>query len=112
MMKEWPIAAIDTAGCGGSNFLQVEASQGEFPFAREEIEHLVCTLGHPTAQVVREALPLGIPIIAGGGIRTGLDIAREEKTHVGEFMTLLLEKDKEQVRELEKGKREIEEMSG
>ncbi|MBN1677761.1 MAG: rubrerythrin [Candidatus Thermoplasmatota archaeon] len=41
-----------------------------------------------------------------------LDIAREEKTHVGEFLTLLLEKDKEQVRELEKGKEEIEEMSG
>jgi rubrerythrin len=40
-----------------------------------------------------------------------LDIAREEKTHVGEFMTLLLEKDKEQVRELEKGRKEIEEMS-
>lgn len=36
-----------------------------------------------------------------------LDIAREEKTHVGEFMTLLLEKDKEQVRELEAGKKEI-----
>jgi len=40
-----------------------------------------------------------------------LDIAREEKTHVGEFMTLLLQKDKEQARELEKGKKEIEELS-
>lgn len=40
-----------------------------------------------------------------------MDIAREEKTHVGEFLTLLLEKDKEQVRELEKGREEIEEMS-
>ena len=33
-----------------------------------------------------------------------LDIAKEEKTHVGEFQELLLERDKEQVRELEKGK--------
>lgn len=40
-----------------------------------------------------------------------MDISREEKTHVGEFLTLLLEKDKEQVRELEKGRKEIEEMS-
>lgn len=40
-----------------------------------------------------------------------LDIAREEKTHVGEFLTLLLEKDKEQERELEEGRKEIEEMS-
>ncbi|CAD6490809.1 MAG: hypothetical protein LAKADJCE_00024 [Candidatus Argoarchaeum ethanivorans] len=39
-----------------------------------------------------------------------LDIAREEKTHMGEFQALLLKKDREQVEELEKGKREIEEM--
>jgi len=38
-----------------------------------------------------------------------LDIAKEEKTHVGEFQTLLLELDKEQVEELEKGKEEVEE---
>jgi rubrerythrin len=40
-----------------------------------------------------------------------LDIAKEEKTHVGEFQTLLLELDKEQVQELEEGKKEVEEMS-
>ena len=39
-----------------------------------------------------------------------LDIAREEKTHVGEFQTLLLIEDKEQVQELEEGKREIQEL--
>jgi len=39
-----------------------------------------------------------------------LDIAKEEKTHVGEFQTLLLQKDKEQVKELEAGKKEIEEL--
>lgn len=36
-----------------------------------------------------------------------LDIAKEEKTHVGEFQALLLELDKEQVRELAKGKEEV-----
>ena len=39
-----------------------------------------------------------------------LDIAKEEKTHVGEFQALLLERDKEQVEELEKGKKEVEEL--
>jgi len=39
-----------------------------------------------------------------------LDIAREEKTHVGEFQTLLLMEDKEQVQELEEGKKEIQEL--
>jgi len=40
-----------------------------------------------------------------------LDIAKEEKTHVGEFQTLLLELDKEQVEELKKGKKEVKELS-
>ncbi len=41
-----------------------------------------------------------------------LDIAKEEKTHVGEFQTLLLEADKEQVNELEAGKKEVDEELG
>ena len=36
-----------------------------------------------------------------------LDIAKEEKTHMGEFQVLLLEKDKEQVKELENAKKEV-----
>ncbi|MBS3172066.1 rubrerythrin [Candidatus Woesearchaeota archaeon] len=36
-----------------------------------------------------------------------LEIAKEEKTHIGEFQALLLELDKEQVEELEKGKNEV-----
>lgn len=41
-----------------------------------------------------------------------LDIAREEKTHVGEFETLLLRLDRQQVKENEKGKKEVEELVG
>ena len=41
-----------------------------------------------------------------------LDIAKEEKAHFGEFQALLLKLDKEQVEELEKGKEEIEELTG
>ena len=37
-----------------------------------------------------------------------LDIAKEEKTHMGEFQALLLKLDKEQVTELEAGKKEVE----
>lgn len=37
-----------------------------------------------------------------------LDVAREEKTHVGEFQTLLLREDAEQVEELQHGKKEVE----
>jgi len=41
-----------------------------------------------------------------------LDVAREEKTHVGEFMEMLLRMDEEQVEELEAGREEIEEILG
>lgn len=41
-----------------------------------------------------------------------LDIAKEEKTHIGEFQALLLQMDKEQVKELEEGKKEVEELTG
>ncbi len=39
-----------------------------------------------------------------------LDVAREEKTHVGEFQTLLLMEDHQQRDELEKGKKEVKEL--
>ena len=41
-----------------------------------------------------------------------LDIAKEEKTHIGEFETLLLMLDREQVKENAKGKKEVEELVG
>lgn len=40
-----------------------------------------------------------------------LDIAKEEKTHVGEFQALLLKLDEEQKQELEKGKKEVDELT-
>lgn len=40
-----------------------------------------------------------------------LDIAKEEKTHMGEFQALLLRIDKEQLQELEKGKKEVDELT-
>jgi rubrerythrin len=39
------------------------------------------------------------------------DVAREEKTHFGEFQELLLRMDKEQVRELNKAKEEVRELT-
>ena len=42
---------------------------------------------------------------------TLLDIAKEEKTHMGEFQALLLKEDKEQEKELEEGKKEVDELT-
>jgi len=41
-----------------------------------------------------------------------LDVAKEEKTHVGEFQAMLLRLDQEQVEELAHGKEEVEEITG
>ncbi len=41
-----------------------------------------------------------------------MDIAGEEKTHVGELQTMLLRLDNEQEIELENGRKEVEELTG
>lgn len=41
-----------------------------------------------------------------------MDVAKEEKTHVGEFRTLLMAEDEEQYNEIKKGKKEVEELTG
>lgn len=49
---------------------------------------------------------------SNSGIRKVLlDIAKEEKTHFGEFQAMLLRTDKEQAGELENGKKEVEELT-
>jgi len=40
-----------------------------------------------------------------------LDIAKEEKTHVGEFQTLLLKVDAEQAKELQAGQKEVNKLT-
>ena len=40
-----------------------------------------------------------------------LDIAKEEKMHVGEFQALLLTTDKQQEKELAEGKKEVKELT-
>jgi len=41
-----------------------------------------------------------------------LDVAKEEKTHIGEFQAMLLDRDSEQVKELEEGMKEVREELG
>ncbi len=43
--------------------------------------------------------------------RVLLDIAKEEKTHLGEFLALLLKMDEEQEKELEEGRKEVSELT-
>ena len=67
-------AALDVAGAGGTSWARVE----ELVRFGEVRTPDLCEIGLPTAQALREvraAVP-GMPTIASGGIRTGLDAAR------------------------------------
>jgi len=71
------VSAIDVAGAGGTSWSQVEMYR-----SKTEIQREVATIfrdwGIPTAEAVkavREALPKA-PLIASGGIRHGIDIAK------------------------------------
>ncbi len=73
-LRDLPIAAVDVAGAGGTSWARVEQlvryGQVRFPAVAE--------WGVPTAQALREvhaALP-GMPLVASGGIRTGMDAAK------------------------------------
>lgn len=71
---ELPIAAIDVAGAGGTSWSRVEqlVRYGELRYPD------LADWGIPTAQAiveVREALAT-VPLVASGGIRTGMDAAK------------------------------------
>jgi isopentenyl-diphosphate delta-isomerase len=68
------LAALDVAGAGGTSWARVES------YARYgELRHRdLVEVGIPTATALRacrDAAP-GVPLVASGGIRTGLDVAR------------------------------------
>lgn len=73
-LRGLPIAAVDVAGAGGTSWARVEQL-----VRYGEVRHpAVADWGVPTAQAlqeVRATLP-GMPLVASGGIRTGVDAAK------------------------------------
>lgn len=73
-LTDCPIAAVDVAGAGGTSWARVE----QFVRYGEIRYQALAEWGIPTAQAlleVRRALP-GVPVVASGGIRTGMDAAK------------------------------------
>ena len=73
-LVDCPVAAVDVAGAGGTSWARIEQ------FVRYgEIRHpALAEWGIPTADALREVqhtLP-DVPIVASGGIRTGMDAAK------------------------------------
>lgn len=73
------VAAIDLAGAGGTSWPLIESSRA-LSKEQRQLALSFTSWGLPTAwlleQYRKELRPLGVQIIAGGGIRSGIDIAR------------------------------------
>lgn len=76
-LVEAGVAAIDVAGSGGTSWSQVEMYRAESKIRRRVAATFV-DWGIPTAEAILAArrASADIPIIASGGLRNGLDIAK------------------------------------
>lgn len=78
-LKKAGVAAIDVGGLGGTSFAGVEyyRARAEEDAVRESLGRLFWNWGIPTAiSVVESKVSKDIPVIATGGIRSGLDAAK------------------------------------
>jgi len=76
-LKEAGVAAIDVAGAGGTSWSQVEMFRTADETSRRIAAHFR-NWGIPTAAALKaiHRLNLGIPLIASGGLQSGLDMAK------------------------------------
>ena len=77
-LAEVGVAAIDVGGLGGTSFAAIEGLRATEQGDRRgsELAARFADWGIPTAVSVALAARAGIPIVATGGIRSGLDAAR------------------------------------
>ncbi|MBI3091966.1 MAG: type 2 isopentenyl-diphosphate Delta-isomerase [Candidatus Tectomicrobia bacterium] len=76
-LKEAGVAGIDVGGQGGTSFSAVEyyrAARGNEPLL-EKLGQTFWEWGIPTPVAVVESA-VGLPVVATGGLRSGLDVAR------------------------------------
>jgi isopentenyl-diphosphate Delta-isomerase len=77
-LRDLGVAALDVGGVGGTSFAAVEglraSAQGQQRY--EQLGTLLRDWGIPTPVSVVGAASAGLPIVATGGIRTGLDAAK------------------------------------
>lgn len=77
-LAEAGVKALDVGGLGGTSFAAVEGLRAELQGHRlgARLGETFREWGVPTAVSIAAVRPAGLPIIATGGIRTGLDAAK------------------------------------
>ncbi len=71
-LVEAGVAALDVAGAGGTSWPAVEALRASVPAVGEAL----ADWGIPTAASVAACADLGVPVIASGGLRSGVDAGK------------------------------------
>lgn len=77
-LRDRAVRAIDVSGTGGTSFAAVEHHRAKAQGAVREarLGKVYWDWGIPAPVSVKELGPVGLPIVASGGVRSGLDIAR------------------------------------
>jgi len=77
-LRSRSVKAFDVSGTGGTSFAAVEYYRAEEQGAEREarVGKTFWDWGIPSPISVLELVPLGLPVIASGGVRSGLDVAR------------------------------------
>jgi isopentenyl-diphosphate Delta-isomerase len=77
-LRDRKVRAFDVSGTGGTSFAAVEHYRALEQGAEREarVGKTFWDWGIPSPVSVLELVPLGLPVVASGGIRTGLDVAR------------------------------------
>ncbi len=77
-LRDRGVKAIDVSGTGGTSFAAVEHHRAKAQGAVREarVGKVFWDWGIPAPVSVKELVPVGLPLVASGGVRSGLDIAR------------------------------------
>ncbi len=77
-LRDRSVKAFDVSGTGGTSFAAVEHYRALEQGAEREarVGKTFWDWGIPSPVSVLELVPLGLPVIASGGVRSGLDVAR------------------------------------
>ncbi|MFM7326983.1 MAG: alpha-hydroxy-acid oxidizing protein, partial [Nodosilinea sp.] len=76
-LLEAGVAAVDVAGAGGTSWARVESQRAQDPIQRR-LGETFADWGIPTAECIVAARQVAphLPLIASGGLRNGLEIAK------------------------------------
>ncbi len=75
-LRELGVTTVDVSGAGGTSFVAVEARRAAPESPGRELADELAEWGVPTAVSVALAADQRLEVIASGGLRSGLDVAR------------------------------------